>query len=196
MRAGSWGQGLVRPWPHSTVTASFNLVPRPCFRVGPPSVFLASPPLCRRHTYADGVDIGLVPGEGLTAGALPHIPQFGSSVASPRDEEFEVWGDGQAHTVAGVSQEHSLLLPCLNVPESTVGEERISQSQPRQNRCRAGLKSCPTRKQKEESHGPGYSMGKQARVSLESVLYSRRYLHSCCWSYICQSRARLKLGLV
>lgn len=82
------------------------------------------PALCRERTYGDGVDVGLMPGEGLAAGALPHVPQFGSGITSPRDEEFEVRGDGQAHAVSSVTNEHSLLLPRLDVPERAAGGDR------------------------------------------------------------------------
>lgn len=69
--------------------------------------------------HADGVDVRLVAGECLPTGPLPHIPELGAGVTGPRNEEFEVRGDSQTHAVPCVSHKHGLLLPSLNVPQST-----------------------------------------------------------------------------
>lgn len=125
-----------------------------------------------QHTYADGIDVGLVPGEGLAAGALPHVPQFGSSIASPRDEEFEVWGDSQAHTVSSVTDEHCLLLPRLDVPERAVGEERTSQRQATQTGA------VPLTEPRKEAMGLATAWDNAWRVSLESAAHGRMPPHS------------------
>lgn len=69
--------------------------------------------------HTDGVDVRLVASESLPAVPLPHIPELGAGITSPRNEEFVVWRHSQAHTVARVSHKHSLLLPRLNIPQST-----------------------------------------------------------------------------
>ena len=71
--------------------------------------------------HADSVDVRLVARECLPAGPLPHVPELGAGITGPRNEEFEVRGHGQAHAVPRVSHKHSLLLPGLDVPQSTAG---------------------------------------------------------------------------
>lgn len=59
--------------------------------------------------------------ERLPAGPLPHVPELGAGVTGPGNEEFEVGRHSQAHAVPCVSHKHSLLLPGLNIPQSTAG---------------------------------------------------------------------------
>lgn len=70
-------------------------------------------PLC---SHPNGVDVTLVTCKGLSAGALPDVPQLSCEVTSPWDEELEVWGHAEGHAVSLVSGKHSLLCSCLNVP--------------------------------------------------------------------------------
>lgn len=69
-------------------------------------------------TYADGIDVGLVAGEGLSAHAFPDVPQLSRSVAGPRHEQTRVRGQRQRHHVTRVTCECGRLLPSLNIPES------------------------------------------------------------------------------
>lgn len=55
--------------------------------------------------------------EGLSAGALPDVPQLRRKVTCSWDEKLKVWRYGQGHAVSLVSGINSLLGPCLNVPE-------------------------------------------------------------------------------
>lgn len=86
--------------------------------------------------HADGVDVRLMASECLPTGSLPHVPELGAGVTGPRNEEFEVRRDGQTHAVPCVSHKHSLLLPSLDVPQSTAGgEEAVTLSQKGQDRA-------------------------------------------------------------
>lgn len=74
-------------------------------------------------THTDGVDVRLVASESLTAGPLSHIPELGTGITGPRNEEIEVRRHSQAHAVTRVSHKYSLLLPSLNVPQGTAKME-------------------------------------------------------------------------
>lgn len=62
-------------------------------------------------------------GEGLLAGAVPHVPQLGQRVAGSRDEGAHVGGQSQRHTVPDVVGEDHLLLAGLQVPQAAAGQE-------------------------------------------------------------------------
>lgn len=69
--------------------------------------------------HTDSIDVGLMASESLPAGPLPHIPELGAGVTGPRNEEFEVRRHSQTHAIPRVSHKHRLLLPGLDIPQST-----------------------------------------------------------------------------
>lgn len=71
--------------------------------------------------HADSIDVRLMASESLPAGPLPHVPELGTGITGTRNEELEVGRYSQAHAVPCVSHKHGLLLPSLNIPQSTAG---------------------------------------------------------------------------
>ena len=68
----------------------------------------------------DGVDIGVVSSERLTALLLPNIPQLRKCVTSARHELIVVERiDAQAHDIAQVIGEFGDLLASLDIPKHT-----------------------------------------------------------------------------
>lgn len=71
--------------------------------------------------YANGINVRLVPGEGLSAHSFSDVPELGGGVARPGHKQPRVGCKRQAHDIAGVAGERGRLLARLNVPESTGG---------------------------------------------------------------------------
>lgn len=72
-------------------------------------------------SYSDSIDVAGVSGEGLLAGAFPHVPQLGQRVAGSGDEGVHVGGQSQGHAVSNVVGEDHLLLACLQIPQAADG---------------------------------------------------------------------------
>lgn len=70
-------------------------------------------------TYTDGVDVGLVAGEGLPAHSFSNIPQFGRGIAGTRNKTPGIGGKGQTHHISSVPSKCGCLLTSFYVPEST-----------------------------------------------------------------------------
>ena len=71
--------------------------------------------------YADGINVRLVPGEGLSAHSFSDVPELGGSVTRPGHKQPRVGRKRQAHDIASVAGERGRLHARLNVPESTEG---------------------------------------------------------------------------
>ena len=78
-------------------------------------------------TYTDGVDVGLVAGERLSAHAFPDVPELGRGVAGARYKQLDVWPQRQAHDITGVAGECGRLLASFDVPESTAKRAAVTQ---------------------------------------------------------------------
>jgi hypothetical protein len=69
----------------------------------------------------DGVDVGFVTSEGVSALARLDVPNLGGGVASTRDEDVLVWGDGARHDVTLVALVFTTvfgdLCACLDIPK-------------------------------------------------------------------------------
>lgn len=119
-RASSWGTESQRGVSETTEHTHSGARPSPAVSSDRPEPQGAGAgPAPGAPTHADGVDVGLVAGEGLPAHALPHVPQLGRGVAGAGDEQSGVRGEGQAHHVPGVPRERGGLLARLDVPQST-----------------------------------------------------------------------------
>lgn len=75
-----------------------------------------------QHTHTDGVDVRLMACKGLSAHAVPDVPQFDRGVAGSWYKGAQVGRQGQAHDVTAVARENRGLLTCLNVPQCTEAE--------------------------------------------------------------------------
>lgn len=91
----------------------------------------------QRGAHADSIDVRLMASESLPTGSLPHIPELGAGVTGSRNEELEVRRDSQTHAVPCVPHKHCLLLPGLDIPQSTGGrrEDAVTLSQKGQDRA-------------------------------------------------------------
>lgn len=69
-----------------------------------------------RREELDGVDVGRVSREGLSADSRTDVPELSSVIASTRDEEVLVGGDGDAHNVGSVLGKFANLGSSLNIP--------------------------------------------------------------------------------
>lgn len=74
------------------------------------------------------VDVGDVSREGLSAHAVPDVPQLGGGVAGPRHEGLVVGTQGQTHDVPRVAGEGGGLLARLDVPQRTSKKKKNPKS--------------------------------------------------------------------
>lgn len=70
-------------------------------------------------TYADGVNIRNMAGEGLSAHAVSNVPQLGGGVTGTRYEGLGVRAEWQTHHITGVACEVCGLLACFDIPQCT-----------------------------------------------------------------------------
>lgn len=76
---------------------------------------------CSLASHRDSIDVTGVSGEGLLAGAFPHVPQLGQRVAGSGDEGVHFGGQSQGHAVSNVVGEDHLLLASLQIPQAADG---------------------------------------------------------------------------
>lgn len=70
-------------------------------------------------TYTDGVNVRNVASEGLSAQAIPNIPEFGGGIAGTRYKRPGIRAEGQTHHVICVACKNGGLLASLDIPQCT-----------------------------------------------------------------------------